>query len=120
MASINAATIIGNLGGDIELRSAKNGTKIANLRVATSYKPKEGDEETTWHNVVVFGAAAEAAAKYLKKGSLVAVEGRIQNKEYEKDGVKRWSSEIIANNVQFLDRPEKKDKKGEKDAGGES
>lgn len=103
---INKAIIVGNLGRDPEMFSA--GCKLA---VATSERFKsnsghnnEWQERTEWHRVTVFGKSAEACARFLAKGSRVYVEGRIQTSEYEKNGEKRYSTEIIANTVQFLDR----------------
>jgi len=99
---INKAIIVGNLGRDPEPFSA--GCKLA---VATSERFKKGDtweERTEWHRVTVFGKSAEACQRFLAKGSRVYVEGRIQTSTYEKDGEKRYSTEIIANTVQFLDR----------------
>lgn len=103
---INKAIIVGNLGQDPESFGA--GCKLA---VATSerFKSNTGhnnkwQERTEWHRVTVFGKSAEACVRYLAKGSRVYVEGRIQTSSYEKDGEKRYSTEIIANTVQFLDR----------------
>lgn len=105
--SVNKAIIIGNLGQDPDLRYTQGGTAVANLSVATNEKWKDSNgqmqERTEWHRVVVFGATAENCSKYLSKGRQVYVEGRIQTKKYtDKQGVEKYSTEIIAQNVTFL------------------
>jgi single-strand DNA-binding protein len=110
MASINKAIIVGNLGQDVELRYTASGSAVCNMTVATSRKWKDkssGDmmEETEWHRVTVFDRSAEACAEYLQKGSSVYVEGRLQTRKWQdQDGKDRYSTEIIADNVQFLSR----------------
>lgn len=102
---MNKVFLIGNLGADPELRDA-NGTPVTNMRIATSkkYTKKNGEkvDETQWHRITVFGAQAEPCAKYLSKGRQVAVEGEIQYREYEQDGAKKFSTDIIASHVEFL------------------
>lgn len=105
--SVNKAIIIGNLGSDVEVKTTGSGTSVANISVATNerWKDKSGEykDRTEWHRVVVFGKTAENCAKYLKKGSQVYVEGRIQTNEWEdKEGQKRYTTEIVALNVTFL------------------
>lgn len=105
--SLNKAMIIGNLGADPEVRYTQSGTAVGNLRIATNEKwtDKSGQrqERTEWHRVVVFGKTAENCSKYLKKGRQVYVEGRIQTNEWQdKDGNKRYTTEIVASNVTFL------------------
>ncbi len=105
--SLNKAMIIGNLGADPEVRYTQSGTPVANLRIATNEvwtdKSGEKQERTEWHRVVVFGRTAENVGKYLKKGRQVYVEGRIQTKDWEdRDGNKRYTTEIVAQNVTFL------------------
>lgn len=108
MASVNKLLIIGNLGADPELKHLPgNGTAVCNLRVATteSWKGKDGQkhEETEWHRVQIFGVQAENCAKYLSKGSSVYVEGRIKTRSWDdKDGTKRYSTEVVAERVKFL------------------
>jgi len=106
MASVNKAIIVGNLGADPELRHTPNGQAVCELRIATSSswtKNGEKHEQTEWHRVVVWGKQAEATAKYLSKGRQVYVEGRIQTRSWDdKDGTKRYMTEIIASDVQFL------------------
>jgi single-strand DNA-binding protein len=101
MASINKAIILGRLGKDPELKATPNGQFVCKFSIATSEKFK--DKETTeWHNIVVWGKSAESSAKYLKKGSMAYVEGRIQSRSWEKDGQKFYATDIIASAVQFL------------------
>ena len=106
MISINKVTILGRLGRDPETRYAsQGGTAICHLAVATSrrYKDRDGNrqEETEWHNVAVFGRQAEVAQQYLQKGSEVWIEGRLRTRSYEKDGIKRWTTEIICESLQL-------------------
>lgn len=102
---MNKAIIIGALGKDPELRSTGKGS-VLNFSVATSekWKDKNGEmkTETQWHRIVAFGGLAENCAKYLTKGRQVVVEGRIQNREYEKDNVKKYVTEIVATSVEFI------------------
>lgn len=106
MAGVNKAIIVGNLGGDPELRFTKSGTAACNFSVATSddWVDKEGNkqERTEWHRIVAWGKTAELCGEYLKKGRQVYLEGRIQNREYEKDGETKYVTEIVAQSVQFL------------------
>lgn len=106
-ASLNKVMIIGNLGRDPELRTTEGGQSVATLNVATTdtWVDKSGNkqERTEWHRVVVWGRQGENAAKYLKKGRSVYVEGRIQTREYtDKEGVKKYATDIVADTVQFL------------------
>ena len=106
-ASFNKALILGNLGADPELRYTANNQAVTSLSVATNHTwsdaKGERQERTEWHRVIVFGRTAENCANYLQKGSTVHVEGRIQTREWEdKDGHKRYTTEIVANSVQFL------------------
>ena len=106
MSSINKAIIIGNLGADPELRDA-GGTPVCNLSIATTrvFKDRndERQEETEWHRVTVWGKQAEHCNQYLSKGRQDYVEGRLQTRSYEgDDGVKKYSTEIVAQTVQFL------------------
>lgn len=106
---LNKVMLIGRLGRDPELRYAQNGTPIANLRIATdeSYTDRDGNkvDRVEWHTVVVFQRAAENCANYLGKGSLVFVEGSLQTRKWQdQNGQDRYSTEIKAQRVQFLDR----------------
>lgn len=103
MSGVNKVFIVGHVGKDPESRAAGESTKCQ-FSVATSEKVKD-QERTEWHRVVTWGKQAELCAKYVAKGSLVAVDGKIQTREYEKDGQKRYVTEIIANNVTFLGKP---------------
>ena len=105
---INKVILVGNLGNDPEVRYTPSGTAVANVSVATgeSWKDKntgERQERTEWHRVVFFSRLAEIVEQYLKKGSKVYVEGRLQTRSWEQEGVKRYSTEIIANDMQMLD-----------------
>lgn len=114
MASVNKAILIGNLGKDPELRYTPSGQAVASFPIATSdkFKDKDGNwqERTDWHNIVVWGRQGETAKEYLSKGRSVYIEGRIQTRSYEdRDGNKKWITEIVAQRVQFL---------GSRDSGG--
>ncbi len=103
---INKAILIGNLTRDPEKRALPNGTVVTSLSLATNrvWKDRDGNkqESTDYHNVVVFGRPAETAAQYLKKGQSVYVEGRIQTRSWDdKDGTKKYRTEIVADTVQF-------------------
>lgn len=106
MASVNKVILMGNLGRDPEVRYMPNGEAVANFSIATtdSWKDKSGvkQEKTEWHNIVTYRRLAEIAGEYLKKGRPVYIEGRLQTREWEKDGVKRYSTEIIADQLQML------------------
>ena len=102
MASVNKVIIIGNLGADPDVKYTSSGKCVAELRVATSFKSGE-TEEVEWHRVVAWDKLAENAGKYLAKGKSVYVEGRIKSRSYEdKDGVKKYITEIVAAQMQFL------------------
>lgn len=107
MASLNKVMVIGNLGKDPEVRFTGGGQAVANFSIATTekWKTKEGtwEEKTEWHNIVVWGKLAELCREYLRKGRSAFVEGRLQTRSWQdKDGNKRYTTEIIAQNVQFL------------------
>jgi single-strand DNA-binding protein len=97
---------VGNLGRDPELRHIQSGTAVCNFSVATNEKWKDKDgnqqESAEWHRVVVWDKQAKSCAEYLKKGRSVYVEGKLKTREYEKDGVKHWQTEVHAQVVQFL------------------
>lgn len=104
---VNKVILVGNLGADPETRYTPSGTAITSVRIATSesWKDKqtgEQQERTEWHRVDFFGRLAEIAGEYLKKGRQVYVEGRLRTDEYEKDGVKRYSTKIVADEMQML------------------
>lgn len=108
MASVNKVIIVGNLGRDPEIRYMPSGDAIANIAVATSFRSKdrntgEQKEQTEWHRISFFGRLAEIVGQYLKKGSSVYVEGRLQTRKYtDKDGIERYATEIVAENMQML------------------
>jgi single-strand DNA-binding protein len=105
--SVNKVILVGRLGRDPETRFTGGGQAVANFSVATdeTYKDKNGERQkrTEWHKIVVWGKQAEIAQQYLKKGSLIFIEGRIQSREWQdKEGQKRTSFEIVASNFRML------------------
>lgn len=109
MAGLNEVKLIGYLGQDPEVRRTQGGTPVAHLSVATTRKWKNKDEsdgeETEWHRVTVWGKQADNCAKYLSKGSMIYVDGRLATHKYTDDkGIERWSTQVVARSVQFLDR----------------
>src|SRR3990170_7410506 len=112
MAGVNKVILVGNLGKDPELRYAPSGMAIANFNIATTetWKDKSGakQEKTEWHKIVAFNKLAEICGEYLNKGKQVYIEGKIQTRQWEdKDGNKRYTTEIVANTLQMLGRAEK-------------
>ena len=105
---VNKAIIVGNLGQDPEVRYTASGTAVTNVSVATtdSWKDRQSGEQkerTEWHRVVFFSRLAEIAAEYLKKGSQVYIEGRIQTEKWQdKDGNDRWTTKIVARDMKML------------------
>lgn len=107
MASVNKVILLGNLGRDPETRYTTGGDAVTNLSIATSeqWKDKNGEkqERTEWHRVVLFGRQAEVAGEYLKKGRSVYIEGRLQTRKYtDKDGVEKYSTEVVADRMQLI------------------
>ena len=108
MASINKVILVGNLGRDPEVRYTTDNSAIANVSIATTdrYKDKHSGEQkeiTEWHRVVFFNRLAEIAAEYLKKGSQVYIEGKLRTRKWtDKDGAEKYSTEIIADQLQML------------------
>lgn len=107
MSGVNKAIIIGNLGRDPEVRATQGGTAVCNFSVATSERwndkaTGEKKEQTEWHKVTCFGRLAEIAGEYLRKGSKVYIEGSLRTRQYEKDGVTHYSTEINARELQML------------------
>ena len=106
MAGLNKAILIGRLGKDPELRYTQDGVAVANFSVATSeeWKDKNGEkqERTEWHDIVAWKRLGEICGEYLSKGKQVYVEGRIQTRSWDKDGVTQYRKEIIASDIQFL------------------
>ena len=104
---INKAILVGRLGRDPEVRYTGNGTAVANFTVATSERWKDknsGDmqERTEWHRIVAFGRLGEICGEYLSKGRQVYIEGRLQTRSWEQDGVKRYTTEIVASEMKML------------------
>jgi len=111
MASVNKVIIVGNLGRNPEIRYMPSGEAVANIAVATSFVQKdrntgETKELTEWHRIAFFGRLAEIVGQYLKKGSSIYVEGRLQTRKYtDKDGIERYATDIIAESMQMLGTP---------------
>jgi len=111
---MNKAILVGNLTRDPELSTISNGVNVCKFSIAVNRRAgSDGTRETDFFNIVVWRQQGENCAKYLKKGSKVGIVGEIHNREYEKDGVKKYFTEIIANEVEFLTP------KGNESAGGE-
>ena len=111
MAGVNKVIIVGNVGRDPEVRFTKAGTAVATFSVATSERFKDRDgqpqERTEWHRVVAWAQLADICGKYLRKGKQVYIEGRLQTRDWEdKDGHKRYTTEVVANVMQMLGRRE--------------
>jgi len=112
MASVNKVLLLGNLGRDPELRSTPKGNQVLNFPMATTRRWKDREtgevhDQTDWHRIIVWGRQAEVLSEYLKKGSQVHVEGRIQTRSWsDNEGAKRYTTEIVASRIQMLGRPE--------------
>ncbi len=110
MRGVNKVILVGNLGHDVEVRQMTNGNPVANIRIATNERWTRRDtgqvqEHTEWHNVVLFGRRAELAQQYLHKGSRIYVEGRLRTRSWQdREGQERRSTEVVADDMQFLDR----------------
>jgi single-strand DNA-binding protein len=107
MSGVNKVILIGRLGKDPEVRNLDNGAVVANFSIATSesYKDRttgEKKEVTEWHNIVLWRALAEIAQKFLRKGDMVYIEGKLRTRSWEKDGVTRYTTEIVADNMNML------------------
>jgi len=110
MASVNKVILVGNLGKDPELKFMPNGEAVANITLATSevWKDKSGvkQEKTEWHRVTFFRRLAEIVGEHLKKGSSIYLEGRLETRKWtDKEGVERYTTEIIANEMKMLGKP---------------
>lgn len=104
---INKVILIGNLGTDPEVKTTNSGSTVANLRIATSERQKDKDgnwsDHTEWHRVVCFGRTAENVGKYLAKGRQVYIEGKLRTQKWQdKDGHDRWTTEVVAFQVNFI------------------
>jgi single-strand DNA-binding protein len=106
VSSVNRAILVGNLGRDVEVKYTPSGAAVASLNVATTDKwtTKDGEkkEQTEWHRVVLWGKSAETLQPYLTKGKQIYVEGRLQTRQWEKDGQKHYTTEIKADRVTLL------------------
>jgi single-strand DNA-binding protein len=107
MSGVNKVILVGRLGKDPEVRNLENGATVANFTMATSetYKDKttgEKKEITDWHNIVLWRGLAEIAQKYLHKGDMIYVEGKLRTRSWEKDGITRYTTEIIGDNMTML------------------
>ena len=104
---LNKVMLIGRLGADPEIRYTQSGTAVANFRMATNNRVKRGDEwaeEAEWHRIVAWDRLAEICSQYLKKGSLVYIEGQLRTRSWEdQDGNRRWITEVHARDMQMLD-----------------
>lgn len=108
MSSLNLVQLIGRLGKDPSVKSMPSGDNVCNFSLATSEKHKD-KTVTEWHNIVAFSKLADISSKYLKKGSLVYISGKLKTRSWEKDGHKNYTTEIVANSVQFLDSRDKEE-----------
>jgi single-strand DNA-binding protein len=107
MSGVNKVILVGRLGKDPEVRNLENGVAVANFTMATSesYKDRttgEKKEVTEWHNIVLWRGLAEISQKYLHKGDLVYIEGKLRTRSWEKEGVTRYTTEIVADNMTML------------------
>ena len=107
MSGVNKVILIGRLGKDPDVRNLENGATVANFTLATSesYKDRttgEKKEVTEWHNIVLWRGLAEVAQKYLRKGDMVYIEGKLRTRSWEKDGVTRYTTEVVADNMNML------------------
>jgi len=107
MSGVNKVILVGRLGKDPEVRNLESGATVANFSIATSevYKDKnsgERKETTEWHNLVLWRALADIAAKYLHKGDMIYIEGKLRTRKWEKDGVTRYITEVVGDNLVML------------------
>lgn len=107
MRSVNKVFLIGNVGRDPEVKATPNGTNVATFSLATSFKPKDKPEVTEWHNLVAFGQDADTVQAYVKKGSKLYIEGKLQTRSWDdkSTGKKQYRTEIVANLINLLDPP---------------
>lgn len=125
MASVNKVILMGGLGRDPEVRYMPNGEAVANFSIATTetWKDKQGvkQEKTEWHNIVTYRKLAEIVGEYLKKGSQIYLEGKLQTRKWEKDGITRYSTEIIMDEIKMLSgKPESGTQRDSEQSGGNS
>ena len=110
MASLNKVLLIGNVGAEPQIKTFASGNKVAQITLATSerYKDRNGEqkEETEWHSVQAFGKLADVVERFVHKGSLLYLDGKIRTRSYEADGRTMYRTEILADHIQMLDRRE--------------
>lgn len=107
MAGVNKVILVGRLGKEPEIRHLENGAAVANFPIATSetYKDRttgERREQTEWHNIVLWRGLAEVAERFLKKGDMVYIEGKLRTRSWEKDGITRYTTEVVGDNMTML------------------
>jgi len=125
MAGLNRATLLGNLGQHPAVRQTKSGSPVANLRLATNEKWRDrttGEMRTSteWHNVVAFSSIAEMVDRFLSKGSMLFIEGRLQTRKWQdRSGADRYTSEIIAQNIQILESGQRATREEQAESSGE-
>jgi single-strand DNA-binding protein len=107
MSGVNKVILVGRLGKDPDVRHLESGAAVANFPIATSetYKDKNGNkvEQTEWHNIVLWRGLAEIAEKYLQKGKLIYIEGKLRTRSWEKEGVTRYTTEVVGDQMTMLD-----------------
>ena len=110
MASLNKVLLIGNVGAEPQIKTFASGNKVASITLATTerYKDRNGEqkEETEWHSVQAFGKLADVVERFVHKGSLLYLDGKIRTRSYEADGRTMYRTEILADHIQMLDRRE--------------
>ena len=110
MASLNRVLLIGNCGAEPQIKTFASGNKVAQITLATSerYKDRNGEqkEDTEWHSVQAFGKLADVVERFVRKGMLLYVDGKIRTRSYEADGRTIYRTEIVADHIQMLDRPQ--------------
>ncbi len=119
MRGVNRVTLVGNMGAGPETRQLEDGTRVTRVQMATTdvYRDKAGKavSNTQWHTVIFWRSLGELAGKYLKKGSHIYVEGKLQHRRYEdRDGVMRYTTEIVADRLVMLDKREREEGRVEK------
>ena len=108
MASLNKVMLIGNVGKDPEIKALEGGSKIGNITLATSmvYTDRSGQkkEETEWHTVITYGKLSDVVEKFIRKGSLLFIDGRLHTRSWDDNGKTRYKTEVIANGIQMLNK----------------
>ncbi len=120
---MNRVILLGNLGSDPERKETQSGTVVTRLRIATSERRKQGEEwveHTEWHSIIFFAKKAEAVAKFFRKGHKILVEGRLKTRQWEdKEGRKRESTEVVADDFEFVERKQGGQQQGGGGGGGD-